>query len=136
MRKPSLLIIPCLALLTLFSFSSQYYGIAKVEHVRSVYDGDTFRVDIAGWPPIVGDNMPIRIFGIDCPEMNSKDPDERYMARKAREFTKNKLLSAEVVYLVNMQRGKYFRIVAIVLVDGKSLGDMLLEAGLAKPYGK
>ncbi len=33
-----------------------------------------------------------------------------------------------------MQRGKYFRIVADVYVDGNSLADELLQAELAKPY--
>ena len=30
-----------------------------------------------------------------------------------------------------MQRGNYFRIVSDVIVDGESLGDMLIEAGMA-----
>jgi endonuclease YncB( thermonuclease family) len=33
-----------------------------------------------------------------------------------------------------MQRGKYFRIVADVFVDGSNLGQELIERGLAKPY--
>ena len=33
-----------------------------------------------------------------------------------------------------MKRGKYFRIVADVIVDGENLGDMLIEAGIAKEY--
>jgi endonuclease YncB( thermonuclease family) len=33
-----------------------------------------------------------------------------------------------------MQRGKYFRIVADVYVDGSDLGQELIEKGLAKPY--
>jgi endonuclease YncB( thermonuclease family) len=33
-----------------------------------------------------------------------------------------------------MKRGKYFRIVAFVYIDGKSLGDELLKHGLAIKY--
>lgn len=33
-----------------------------------------------------------------------------------------------------MKRGKYFRIVAEVRVDGQNLGQLLIEKGLAKPY--
>ena len=33
-----------------------------------------------------------------------------------------------LIALRNMERGKYFRIDADVIVDGESLGDMLVEA--------
>ena len=41
---------------------------------------------------------------------------------------------AERVDLKNIERGKYFRIVADVIVDGESLADILIETGLAVPY--
>ena len=44
------------------------------------------------------------------------------------------LKSAEHITLKNMERGKYFRIAADVLVDGEDLGNMLIEAGLAVRY--
>ena len=37
------------------------YGTVIVSRVISVYDGDTFRVDIDSLPPIVGKNIPIRL---------------------------------------------------------------------------
>ena len=44
------------------------------------------------------------------------------------------LKDAEQIVLRNMERGKYFRIAADVYVDGESLGDMLIEAGMAVRY--
>ena len=44
------------------------------------------------------------------------------------------LKDAEQIVLRNMERGKYFRIAADVIVDGESLGDMLIEAGMAVRY--
>ena len=44
------------------------------------------------------------------------------------------LRAAKKIELRNMKRGKYFRIVADVYVDGKSLGDMLIKRSLAVPY--
>ena len=44
------------------------------------------------------------------------------------------LKDAEQITLKNMERGKYFRIAADVIVDGESLGDMLIEAGMAVRY--
>ena len=38
------------------------------------------------------------------------------------------LKDAEQITLKNMERGKYFRVDADVIVDGESLGDMLVEA--------
>ena len=40
------------------------------------------------------------------------------------------LKDAEQINLKNMERGKYFRIAADVYVDGESLADMLIEAGV------
>ena len=44
------------------------------------------------------------------------------------------LKDAEVIILKNMERGKYFRIAADVIIDGESLGDVLVEAGIAVRY--
>ena len=44
------------------------------------------------------------------------------------------LKDAEKITLKNMQRGNYFRIASDVIVDGESLGDMLIEAGMAVSY--
>ena len=41
------------------------------------------------------------------------------------------LKDAEQITLKNMERGKYFRIAADVIVDGENLADMLIEAGMA-----
>ena len=44
------------------------------------------------------------------------------------------LKDADQIVLRNMERGKYFRIAADVIVDGESLGDMLIEAEMAIRY--
>ena len=110
------------------------YGDIVITKVVSVYDGDTFRVDINDYPPIVGRSMPIRINGIDCPELRDKKEEVKEWARRARGFTEDKLMSAKVVRLENMKRGKYFRIICDVEVDGQDLGSMLIEEKLARRY--
>jgi micrococcal nuclease len=45
------------------------------------------------------------------------------------------LKDAEQITLKNMERGKYFRIAADVIVDGENLADTLIEAGMAVRYG-
>ena len=49
-------------------------------------------------------------------------------------MVKDILKDAEQITLKNMERGKYFRIAADVIVDGESLADMLIEAGMAIRY--
>jgi micrococcal nuclease len=110
------------------------YGTAIVSKVISVYDGDTFRVDIDSLPPIVGKNIPIRLNGVDTPEIQGKCQYEKVLALKARDFVRNKLANAKEIKLTNLQRGKYFRVVANVLLDGVSLEQELLENKLAYKY--
>ncbi len=110
------------------------YGDCLVSRIINVYDGDTFRCDIDAMPHIIGKNIGIRLRGIDTPEINDKNPYAKAKAIDAREFAKRKLMAAEKVELRNLDRDKYFRILADVYVDGQSLGQMLLEAGLAKQY--
>ena len=118
-------------------FSAQaapQYGTVIVSKVISVYDGDTFRVDIASLPPIVGKNIAIRVNGVDTPEIQGKCKYEKNLALEARDFVRSKLANAKEIKLTNLQRGKYFRVVANVLVDGVSLEQELLDNELAYEY--
>ncbi len=38
------------------------------------------------------------------------------------------------VDLIDVERGKYFQIVATIMADGVNLGKSLIEASLAVPY--
>ena len=132
MNKLSLLFI---CFLGVFSVqAAPEYGTVTVSKVISVYDGDTFRVDIDSLPPIVGKNIPIRLNGIDTPEIRGKCQYEKDLALKARDFVRNKLANAKEIKLTKLQRGKYFRVVADVYVDGVSLEQELLDNELAYKY--
>lgn len=108
-------------------------GKDKEVQVVSVYDADTFRVNIWYWPTIVGKNMPIRVNGIDAPEIRGKCAAEKLKAQTAKRFTV-KFLKGGKVKLKNIKRGKYFRFIADVEVNGQNLGFELIKAGLARPY--
>ena len=110
------------------------YGTVTVSKVISVYDGDTFRVDIDSLPPIVGKNIAIRVNGVDTPEIRGKCQYEKNLALEARDFVRAKLVNAKEIKLTNLQRGKYFRVVANVVVDGVSLEQELLDNKLAYEY--
>lgn len=122
-------------LITSFLFAEdKNYGSAIVSEITSVYDGDTFRCNIEGYPSIVGDRIGIRVYGVDCPEMTDKRPTVKERARQAKQYTVQRLREGKKIELVNMQRDKYFRILAVVMIDGKDLGQELIKEGLARPY--
>ena len=130
-----LIIIFFICFLGVFSVqASTEYGTAIVSKVISVYDGDTFRVNIGSLPPIVGKNIPIRLNGVDTPEILGKCKYEKDLAIKARDFVRNKLANAKEIRLTKLQRGKYFRVVADVMIDGVSLEQELLDNKLAYKY--
>lgn len=52
--------------------------------VRTIYDGDTFRANIDGWPSVVAESMPIRTKGIDTPELRGKCQAEKEAAKAAK----------------------------------------------------
>lgn len=123
-----LIIIPTL------SYSAANYGNIRVSGLIDVYDGDTFFVTIDGWPEILGKRIGIRINGIDTPEIRGKCDKEKIMALHVKRFVTRKLTKAKVITLKDMKRGKYFRIVADVDLDGESLGERLINYKLAVEY--
>ena len=116
------------------SHAAPIYGEAIVSKVISVYDGDTFRVNIDSLPPIVGKNIAIRLKGVDTPEIKGKCQYEKDLALEARDFVRKELFNSKEIKLNDLQRGKYFRVVAKVFVDGVSLEKKLLDKGLAYKY--
>ncbi len=120
-------------LFSLSAFASSNYGDVQATFIKN-YDGDTITVNIAGYPPIIGKKISIRVNGIDTPELRTKSPKEKQLARTAKRLVKSLLKNAKSIELKNIKRGKYFRIVADVYYDGKSLADILIKNKLAVIY--
>ena len=100
----------------------------------SNHDGDTITVEIPDVHPLLGHRMPIRIKGIDTPEMISKKACEKVMAGKAKEYVSKRLTVATKIDIVECEREKYSRLLCRVVVDGADLGDELLANKLAVIY--
>ena len=132
--KYTLLLAVLIPSLSNAGINDKTYGSVLVSEITSIYDGDTFRANIKGWPSIVGEHIPIRIMGIDTPELRGKCTREKTLARKAKQHTVAMLREARKIELHDLKRGKYFRLLATVYVDGKSLGDSLFQKGLAAAY--
>lgn len=95
-----------------------------------VVDGDTIDVGPTRY----------RLADVDAPELNGRCLAERRLARLARSEARRLIDTAHVVTIeptgeVNPARGPYReRQVARVAVDGRDLGQALIEAELAQPW--
>ena len=110
------------------------YGNVMVSEITSIYDGDTFRANIKDWPPVAGYRIGVRVKGVDTPEIKGKCEQEKALARKAKQFTVELLRSGKPVELRNLQRDKYFRLLADVYVGDRNLAEELKKAGLGYEY--
>ncbi len=95
------------------------------------YDGNTCTFTIPGVHPLFGENISVRIAGIDTPEIKGKCLKETALAMQARNLVRRMLGQARRIDLLDAKRGKYFRIVARVLADGKDIGQTLIDRGMA-----
>ena len=132
MKKLIFLVLSSL-LLPALSFAKSFGDYDGAVYVRN-YDGDTITFNLSNLHPIIGEKISIRVNGIDTPEIKGKCEKEIYNAQQTQQMVADILKDAEQIVLKNMERGKYFRIAADVIVDGESLGDMLIDAGMAVRY--
>ena len=84
---------------------------------------------------LLGERFSVRIRGVDTPEIRGKCEAEKEGAVAARDFLRELLARAARIDLVDVKRGKYFRIVATVRADGVDMAAALIENGLGRPYG-
>ena len=100
----------------------------------SVYDGDTFYIDIPSCDiDVFCKHISVRVRGVDCPEMKGSTAETKARAKQAKEFSERFLKSGKIL-LYNCGRDKYFRLLCDVEVNGDSLGKELIKAGHAIPY--
>lgn len=114
----------------------------NVRNLISVYDGDTFKVDLhcpgnknKTIKYLICKNIRIRPTGFDTPEMRGVSDAEKQKAKKAQQYLETLLKNASKIRLKNVARDSvYFRIVADVYVDGFPLSDIMIGSGHALPY--
>jgi endonuclease YncB( thermonuclease family) len=123
------MILLLLFLLPSMASADSFHGV----RVNRVYDGDTVIVTLPGVTPFFGKNIGVRLRGIDAPEISAKGC-ERQLALRSRDRVKSLLAGAKKVDLLEVGKDKYFRILADVQADGKSVSRILLQENLARPY--
>lgn len=134
MRKVVLILLICLRIPPAQAGAAETYGNVEPVVYLHNYDGDTITVDLPGLPPLIGREIPVRINGINTPEIKGRCEHERQLARQAKGVVARVLSKAKRIVLVDVGRDKYFRIDAFVVADGVDVGAELIRRGLAVPY--
>jgi endonuclease YncB( thermonuclease family) len=104
-----------------------------VKYIKN-YDADTITVEIPEVHPLLGHQISVRVNGIDTAEMKGKAPCEKDRAVAAQQIVAKMLTGAKRINLHNVQRDKYFRVLADVEVDGQFIKDLLFKERLAYEY--
>ncbi|MEJ7834396.1 MAG: thermonuclease family protein [Nocardioides sp.] len=98
--------------------------------VRWVVDGDTLRVRLRN-----GGEQRVRLLAVDTPEVGRDGRAGDCYAREAAELTTQLVEAADQIVLVSdptqPDQDDYDRLLRYVRLDGKDLGQQLLEAGAA-----
>ena len=108
--------------------------IIRKDQIVKIYDGDTFFINIDNSLDVFGKRLAIRIKGIDTPEIKGKCSQEKFKAILAKEYLKESLEKANCIILKNLERGKYFRVLADLYINGENIADKLLNQNLAVKY--
>ena len=85
---------------------------------------------IHSWEKRLGSDWP----RIDAPAVRTRCKEEKKKGIEARDMLAERLRHAKAIDLREVERGKYFRLVAEVIADGENLSVWMLESGLALPY--
>lgn len=102
--------------------------------VASVYDGDTFKINLNCSLAVYCEKVPVRVRGVDCPEIKGKTKREKALAQKAKAFTKN-FLQRTPISLASCTRDKYFRLLCDVTNGtGQNLAQELIKNDLGYAY--
>jgi endonuclease YncB( thermonuclease family) len=104
-----------------------------VKYIKN-YDADTVTFDVPNVHPLLGKNINVRVSGVDTPEVKTTNSCEKKKAINAQKLVANLLSKAKRIDLTNVQRDKYFRVIADIIIDGQSLSQYLLKNGLAYSY--
>ena len=131
MRKPTMSAALALLMTAAASVAAADYEWPVVR----VIDGDTVQVDAsADMPPALA-SIRVRLHDVDTPETwRPKCESERRAGEAATAFTKRAIAGANRVTVRPYRWDRFGRVVANLMLDGRTLSSMLIEAGLGRPW--
>jgi endonuclease YncB( thermonuclease family) len=131
-KNPLVFKIFVFTLLFLISAIALASDFTNVEYIKN-HDGDTFTVNIKNLPDVFGKEIPVRIRGVDTPEMTADRECEKTAAENSRLFLKRTLTGTRIK-LLGCERDKYFRLLCTVKAGSVDVGERILKGGWGVPY--
>jgi endonuclease YncB( thermonuclease family) len=126
------LLVSFLLLFSVTSFANPYNF-----KITRVLDGDTVEFEAKFLPPPLKPTLRLRILGVDTPEKGHRAqcPKENELGLKATELTKELVLKSTQRQIIIKEWDKFGgRVLGDLILDGVSLRDSLIKAGLAREY--
>lgn len=126
------LLVLCVLLIpgTAFAIDQDYIEFVKV------LDGDTVKIKVNIVPPPFN-KIGLRVYGVDTPESTwrAKCDSEKNLGLEAKSYVLDLYAKSKNVEYKFFEYGKYAgRVLGDVIFDGKSLHDLLIAKGYARPY--
>ena len=115
----------------------QKEGVTYDAVITRVIDGDTVAFQANFLPDPLKKELSIRVFGVDTPEKGHRAQceSENVRGQAATAFTKAQINASTKRQVVLMDWDKYGgRVLGDILLDGKSLRQMLIQNGYAREY--
>jgi endonuclease YncB( thermonuclease family) len=133
------IIISVIAMLSIVAFAQgkQKDGVIYDAVITRVIDGDTVAFQAPFLPAPLKQELSIRVFGVDTPEkgFRSQCPSENQRGQAATAFTKAQINASTKRQIILMDWDKYGgRVLGDVILDGKSLRQLLIFNGYAREY--
>ena len=128
-----LLIVPVLVT----AQPKQRPGVTYDAVITRVIDGDTVAFQADFLPAPLKKELSKRVFGVNTPEkgFRAQCPSEAQRGEAASAFTKQAVAASTQRQVVLIDWDKYGgRVLGDVLLDGKSLRQMLITKGFAREY--
>ena len=103
--------------------------------ITRVVDGDTVDAVIdLGFD--ISYSSRVRLYGIDTPESRTRDLDEKARGKLAGKFLSDSILHADDVVIQTKldKKGKFGRVLGIIVADGVDLNQAMIDNYLAVAY--
>ena len=129
--------------LTVFAMIGSAYaqkqpqGVTYDTQVLRVSDGDTIVISARFLPAPLKPELAVRIYGVDTPEKGHRAqcPSEAQRGEQASAWTKQLVASGQKFQVTLYGWDKFGgRVLGDILVDGRSVRQGLIAAGLAREY--
>lgn len=106
-------------------------------NILRVVDGDTVEFEAKFLPAPLKPSLRLRVYGVDTPEKapRAQCEKEANMGAQATELTKKLVSSSTKKEIIIKEWDKFGgRVLGDLILDGVSLKDSLIKAGLAREY--